>query len=155
MFCSRIKKKKKHLKLLWLKNTKEKEKFLKFHHSVLKLTIVRTDNWIISIFSAVFLLFWPSVIKVYNSQFSISFVLGEKQWHRWKQATDNTKMIYCHSPLSLSPQPPASSKAGNQLPQPPAPEVWCPKGTVGHTDNLLKGNGFDYNLALINYSVQF
>lgn len=62
-------------------------------------------------------------------------------------------MIYCHSRLSLSPQPLAFSKPCDQLPRPP--NVWCQKETVGHTDNLLKGNGFDYNLALINYSVQF
>ena len=62
-------------------------------------------------------------------------------------------MIYCHSQVPLNPQPPIFSKPSNQRLQ--TPNVWCQKETVGHTDNLLKGNGFDYNLALINYSVQF
>lgn len=62
------------------------------------------------------------------------------------------KMIYCHS-VSLNPQPLPFSNPSNQHLQ--TPNVWCQKETVGHIDNLLKGNGFDYNLALINYSVQF
>lgn len=61
-------------------------------------------------------------------------------------------MIYCHLQVPLDPQPPTFSKPSNQLLQ--TPNVWCQKETVGHRDNLFKGNGFDYNLALINYGVQ-
>lgn len=64
-----------------------------------------------------------------------------------------TKMIYCHSQVPFNPPPLTCSKPSNQSVQ--TPSVQCQEETVGHIDNLLKDNGFDHNLALINYSAQF
>lgn len=80
VFCSAIIffKKINNLKGLLVRKTEGVKKILKFDYLVLKLSIVRKDNRIIFYFFYMFFHLWHSVIKVCNSQFSISFFNGEE-----------------------------------------------------------------------------